>query len=110
MVQVDKAPEPYVIIVAGTPGVGKSTFASALAEFLGCKVVEPSRIAVERSLGTPDPERDGTLIIDEDRLLEAVRGEARGRCTIIATHYPGLFLDDDELNQMTPLVALLRLN
>ncbi len=110
MVLEKRPPEPFIVIVAGTPGVGKTTFAQLLAAELRCGVVEPSRLAVERSLGTPDPEREGTLIIDEDRLIEAIKGEIRGPCTVIATHYPGLFLDDDELYQMTAVVALLRAN
>ncbi|MGC9209773.1 MAG: AAA family ATPase [Acidilobus sp.] len=110
MVEAVQGGEGFVIVVAGTPGVGKSTFSHALAELMGCRVIEPSRIAVERSLGSPDPEREGTLIIDEEALLRAVKGEIRGRCSIIATHYPGVFLNDDDLYQATPLVALLRLN
>jgi len=97
--------EPFVIIVAGTPGVGKSTFSRALAEELQCKVVEPSLIAVERSLGRPDPERPGTLIIDEEALLRAVRDELSRPCNVISTHYPSPSLYD-----VTAAVALLRLN
>jgi adenylate kinase len=109
-VEGEKRVEPFVIIVAGTPGVGKSTFSRALAEELQCKVVEPSLIAMERSLGRPDPERPGTLIIDEEALLRAVRDELSRPCTVISTHYPSLFLDDLSLYDVTAAVALLRLN
>ena len=103
-------PQPFILIVAGTPGVGKSTFARALAAELGCGVIEPSSIAVERSLGVPDPERPGTLIIDEARLVEAVKESVRPPCSLIVTHYPGLFLEDDEIYQRAAAVALLRAN
>ncbi len=102
--------QPFTLVVAGTPGVGKSTFARLLAAELNCGVIEPSSIALERSLGVPDPERPDTLIIDEVRLVEAVKEGIRGPCSVIATHYPSLFLEDDEIYHGTAAVALLRAN
>ncbi|MFP3309792.1 MAG: AAA family ATPase [Acidilobus sp.] len=99
------------IIVAGTPGVGKSTISSMLLTELGCNnVVEPSEVAVREGLGRPDPERPGTLIIDEEGLLRAVASRLRGPCTLIPTHYPSLFLDWEGFNVNVPFVLLLRLN
>jgi Predicted nucleotide kinase (related to CMP and AMP kinases) len=67
------------IIVAGTPGVGKSTISSMLLTELGCNnVVEPSEVAVREGLGRPDPERPGTLIIDEEGLLKGRGLKAEG--------------------------------
>ncbi|MGC9112637.1 adenylate kinase family protein [Acidilobus sp.] len=101
--------EQFVIIVAGTPGVGKSTLSGLLSEELGCNVVEPSQVAVKEGLGRPDPERPGTLIIDEERLVNSVLSKL-GPCTIVPTHYPSLFLDFANFNELVPFVVLLRLS
>ncbi len=97
-----------IIIVAGTPGVGKTSLSFEISRLFGCRVVEPSTLAVEKSLGVPDPERPGTLIIDEDALLREVKNATRDGCTVLATHYPSLFLDNDEMNVLIPFVVLLR--
>ena len=99
-----------LIIVAGTPGTGKSTVSEALSRELGCRVLEPSRVAAEYGLGTPDPERPGTLVIDEARLVAKVKELAADGCWIISTHYPDLFLADEELYMDVAFVLLLRTN
>ena len=99
-----------IIIVAGTPGTGKSTVSEALSSELGCQVLEPSSVAAEYGLGTPDPERPGTLIVDEERLVAKVKELAAEGCWIISTHYPDLFLADDELYADVAFVVLLRTN
>lgn len=101
--------EQLAIIVAGTPGVGKSTLSSMLSEELGCSIVEPSEVAVKEGLGRPDPERPGTLIIDEERLVNSILNKL-SPCTIVPTHYPSLFLDFEGFNELVPFVILLRLN
>ncbi len=101
----------YVVIVAGTPGVGKSTVAARVASELGCaRVIEPSEVAVSEGLGTPDPERPGTLIIDEERLLRSIEQKLAPGCTVLPTHYPSVFLDDEGFNGLVPFALLLRLN
>ena len=60
--------ERRVIIIAGVPGVGKSTVAGAVAERLGCPVIGVSEQAVkEGALLGRDDERD-TDIVDLPRL------------------------------------------
>ena len=64
--------ELRVIVIAGVPGVGKSTVASAVAERLGCPVIGVSELAVkEGALLGRDEERD-TDVVDLPRLKEII--------------------------------------
>jgi adenylate kinase len=64
--------ERRVIVIAGVPGVGKSTVADAVAERLGCPVIGVSELAVkEGALLARDEERD-TDIVDLPRLKEKI--------------------------------------
>ncbi|RLI32318.1 hypothetical protein DRO66_11510 [Candidatus Bathyarchaeota archaeon] len=64
--------ERRVIVIAGVPGVGKSTVASAVAERLGCPVIGVSELAVkEGALLGRDEERD-TDVVDLPRLKEII--------------------------------------
>ena len=62
--------ERRVIVIAGVPGVGKSTVAGTVAERLGCTVIGVSELAVkEGALLGRDVERE-TDIVDLPRLKE----------------------------------------
>ena len=62
--------ERRVIVIAGVPGVGKSTVAGAVAERPGCPVIGVSELAVkEGTLLGRDVERE-TDIVDLPRLKE----------------------------------------
>lgn len=62
--------ERRVIVIAGVPGVGKSTVAGAIAERLGCPVIGVSELAAkEGALLGRDDERD-TDVVDLPRLRE----------------------------------------
>ena len=64
--------ERRVIIIAGVPGVGKTTVAGALAERLECSVIGVSEFAMqEGTLLGKDEERE-TEIVDIPRLKEKV--------------------------------------
>ena len=64
--------ERRVIVIAGVPGVGKSTVAGAVAERLGCPVIGVSELAVkEGALLGRDEERD-TDVVDLPRLKEII--------------------------------------
>ncbi len=55
--------ERRVIVIAGVPGVGKSTVASAVAERLGCPVIGVSELAAkEGALLGRDVERDTDIV------------------------------------------------
>jgi len=62
--------ERRVIVIAGVPGVGKSTVADTVAERLGCTVIGVSELSVkEGALLGRDVERE-TDIVDLPRLKE----------------------------------------
>jgi adenylate kinase len=64
--------ERGVIVIAGVPGVGKSTVAGAVAERLGCLVIDVSELAVkEDALLGRDREKD-TDIVDLPRLKKII--------------------------------------
>ena len=64
--------ERRVIVIAGVPGVGKSTVAGAVAERLGCPVIGVSELAVkEGALLGRDRERD-TDIVDLPRVKKII--------------------------------------
>lgn len=64
--------ERRVVVIAGVPGVGKSTVAGAVAERLGCPVIGVSELAVkEGALLGRDEDRD-TDIVDLPRLKEII--------------------------------------
>ncbi|MCS7120423.1 MAG: adenylate kinase family protein [Nitrososphaerota archaeon] len=78
-----------VIIVTGTPGVGKSSVSAALAERINAHHISLGRLVTEERLYTGlDKDRD-TLIADLDRVSERVRkilNEVHGDI-IIEGHY-----------------------
>lgn len=64
--------ERRVIVIAGVPGVGKSTVAGAVSERLGCPIIGVSELAVkEGALLGRDEERD-TDIVDLPKLMEKI--------------------------------------
>jgi len=81
--------ERKVIVIAGVPGVGKSTVAGAVAEKLGCHVIGVSELAVrEGALLGRDVERD-TDIVDLPRLKEMITEaiSTTGGPIIVEGHY-----------------------
>ncbi len=95
------------IIVTGTPGVGKSRLAKALAKRLGVQLVELGLfVRKERLYSGRDVER-GSYILDEERLGRRLRGMlAGGRDLVISTHYLGRLFP----RRAVRLVLVLRLD
>jgi len=104
-------PNPFIIIVAGTPGTGKTAFSSLLADTLSCNHVNTSRLAQSLGIASPDPSGRNTYYLDNaaiDKLVDALLVLAREGCLIVETVYPEELLEREELNLQTPLVVLLR--
>lgn len=78
-----------VVIVAGTPGTGKSSICSKLAEICGLRVVNLSQLAVEKGFVVMYDKLRNTHVIDEERLAEYVVELVKSSNSIvIQTHYP----------------------
>ena len=64
--------ERRVIVIAGVPGVGKSTVAGAVAERLGCPVIGVSELAVKEGTLLGRDEERNTDVVDLPRLKEKI--------------------------------------
>ncbi len=95
------------IIVTGTPGVGKSTLAKALAKRLGFHFAELGFLVGKERLYTGRDVGRGSYLLDEERLRRRLRGPlTSGEGLIISTHYIGRLLPRSAVR----LVLVLRLD
>ncbi|MEM3765512.1 MAG: adenylate kinase family protein [Candidatus Bathyarchaeia archaeon] len=80
-----------VILITGTPCVGKTSVARSLASKLNAIYVNLTELAVKNNLVLgADEKRSGSLIVDEGRLRKAVSrliGEVGGQSVVIDGHY-----------------------
>lgn len=88
-----------IIVVTGTPGVGKTTVSKLLAERLGYDYVSIKEFATEKGIGEAV---EGELEIDVDELAKVALGEFRSRNVVIDGHL-GHFIPAD-------IVIVLRAN
>jgi len=107
-----------IIIVTGSPGVGKSVISKALSARLGCEFLESG--VFFRSVGAlrPDPSGRSSDIVDERLALESIRGFVLSRegCFVVSTLHPTLWLDNIQdhvisiiLLRCHPMILLSRL-
>ncbi len=94
------------IIIAGTPGVGKTTIAKKVADKINALHIDLSELAMSKKLFSHyDDERD-TYVIDENRVVEEVLEIIRKHeYIVIDTHYPEI-LPKEEID----MVIILRLH
>ncbi|RKU43446.1 factor activating pos9 [Coniochaeta pulveracea] len=79
------------IIITGTPGVGKTTHAEALAEKTGLKHISVNQLVKDKGCHEGWDEEYQSWIVDEDKLLDAIEPlAAEGGC-IIDWHACDLF-------------------
>jgi len=97
------------IAISGTPGVGKSSVARALARIIGAHVIDLSALVVGEGLYTEYDSERKSYVIDEDRVRSRVkelvascaeRGE-RGY-VIVEGHYAEI-VDDQDLEILVVL-------
>ncbi|MEM0368835.1 MAG: adenylate kinase family protein [Desulfurococcaceae archaeon] len=85
-----------VIIVAGTPGTGKTTVARAISEKCGLRIINLSELAMEKGYITAYDESRSTYIIDEDKLVNDILNLAKSseEHVLVQTHYPEIIPRD----------------
>lgn len=77
---------PTIILIGGTPGVGKTTVAKRVAESIGGKYINVAELAVGEGLVVSYDAERGAYIIDDARVRERLRQVARERLIIVDTH------------------------
>jgi adenylate kinase len=101
-------PVAELIIVTGSPGVGKSSVSEALSNLLGCELIESSVFL--RSVGALrlDPTGRSSEVVDESRASESIKGFILGRsgCFVVSTLHPTLWLNG--IQEHVLFVVLLR--
>ena len=87
-----------IIVIAGTPGVGKSTVAKAIAERLNLKLIHLSSFLIEnKAYSEYDKDRE-TYILDEEKAEDLVKNLLeQERNLVIETIYPGLIPKADKV-------------
>ncbi|KAF1985991.1 P-loop containing nucleoside triphosphate hydrolase protein [Aulographum hederae CBS 113979] len=79
------------IIITGTPGVGKTSHCELLAQNTGLKHMPINQIAQDRDCVDGKDEELGSLLVDEDKLLDAIEDEVKQGGYIIDWHACDLF-------------------
>jgi len=102
------AGDPFIVLVTGAPGTGKSSVGRLLAWTLDCGFLESSLFLERSGAARSDPSMRDTLVVDEERAYRAIRGlvSRLSRCLVVAAPTPGLWLDAVE--EYVAFVALLR--
>lgn len=94
-----------LIVIAGTPGTGKSTIGELLSSKCGLPVINLSTLAIEKGLIAYYDENRQTYVVDEEKLARYVSALAVGseEDVVILTHYPELLP-----NELVKVVFVLR--
>jgi adenylate kinase len=101
-----KGEKPKVIIITGTPGVGKTTVATELASILSATLLSVNELVQKENLVTENDRERGTMIVDMTRLRARVRsiiGKAK-KDIVIEGHY----VYDVVSKALSPHVFVLR--
>lgn len=95
------------IIVTGTPGVGKSRLAKALAKRFGLQLVELGLLVKKEKLYSGRDRERRSYVLDEEGLARRLRGLLTNHGDlVISTHYLGSLLP----RRAVRLVLVLRLD
>ncbi len=95
-----------VLLVLGTPGVGKSTLARNLALKLGLRMVDLQELVREEKLYKGFHRGSSSYVIDEDRVKRHLKSFVREKDVVIATHSVGGTISPRSVR----LVIVLRLD
>eukprot|EP00039_Didymoeca_costata_P004328 m.72682 g.72682 ORF g.72682 m.72682 type:complete len:171 (-) comp12346_c0_seq2:846-1358(-) len=64
------------VLVTGTPGTGKSTFCSELAQRASMQCIDISQLVVDQNLSGSRDEARNCLVIDEDMVCDTLEDES----------------------------------
>ncbi|MCE4609421.1 MAG: AAA family ATPase [Desulfurococcales archaeon] len=100
-----------IIILAGTPGTGKTVLGNLLSKDIDCSLTSTSKLLRELGLTRADPTGRFTEVVDGEissavELL--VRESQEGKCIVLETVYPSLWLSYKDLDYEISLIILLR--
>lgn len=98
-----------LILITGTPGVGKSILAAKLSKKLDCLPVDVSTLVKSKRLYTKVDRKRRTVIADKRRLKSAIGKiirENKNKHLVISTHYLGDYLPTRQVKSC----FVLRLN
>jgi len=87
-----------IIVISGTPGVGKSTVAKALSEKLNFKLLHLSSFLIEKKAYSEYDKNRKTYILDEEKAESVIRELlSTENNLVIETVYPALVSKADKL-------------
>jgi adenylate kinase len=98
-----------IILITGTPGVGKSIIGTKLAKHLDCRDVDISTLVKTKKLYDRVDKKRGTLVANQRRLKASINMIIRSRKNrplVISTHYLGSYLPTKQVRYC----FVLRLN
>jgi len=87
-----------LIVIAGTPGTGKSTLAREIGRELGLKTISVSELVVSKGLYTDYDEIRKSYIMDEDKLRLVLSDEVKhAGGAVVETIYPSVVESPDKV-------------
>jgi adenylate kinase len=86
-----------IIIITGTPGVGKTTVAKSIIKIYNAEYINISEFVISRKLYLEYDEESGSYIIDEDNVKKELRKFLEGikKNIVVETIYPSLLEEAD---------------
>ncbi len=86
-----------VIVVTGTPGVGKTHVSQRLAKVLNALHIDLSSFVIERGLYTEYDEEAESYVIDEERVIEELRKVIEEEELVVVDSHYGEIVPEDHV-------------